>query len=45
LLDPVVETVALRSGFVIDPGHVALSGVCRDCSRHGPDQRGRTGAK
>jgi Fe2+ or Zn2+ uptake regulation protein len=35
LLDGVAEQVALRSGFRLDPGHVALSGVCRECMRHG----------
>lgn len=34
LLDGVAEQVALRSGFLLDPGHVALSGVCRACATH-----------
>jgi len=35
LLDTVAEQVVLRSGFVLDPGHVALSGTCRACATHG----------
>jgi len=35
LLDQVAEVMALRDGFLLDPGHVALSGTCRECTRHG----------
>ncbi|MCL2466208.1 MAG: transcriptional repressor [Micrococcales bacterium] len=34
-LDDVAEQLALRSGFLLDPGHVALSGTCRTCALHG----------
>jgi Fe2+ or Zn2+ uptake regulation protein len=33
LLDEVAATLARRHGFVLDAGHVALSGLCRDCAR------------
>ena len=35
LLNGVAEQLALRSGFLLDPGHVALSGTCRACAAHG----------
>jgi len=31
LLDDVASTLAIRHGFVLDAGHVALSGVCTNC--------------
>jgi Fe2+ or Zn2+ uptake regulation protein len=33
LLDEVTAMLARRHGFVLDAGHVALSGVCRQCDR------------
>ena len=33
LLDSVAEVMARRYGFVLDAGHVALSGMCRRCAR------------
>jgi Fe2+ or Zn2+ uptake regulation protein len=33
LLDDVAATVSRRYGFRLDAGHVALSGVCRQCTR------------
>jgi Fur family transcriptional regulator, ferric uptake regulator len=39
LPDDVLASAAARlradEGFVLDPGHVALSGHCRDCAGHG----------
>ena len=35
LLDALGPLVRERSGFVLDPAHVALSGTCRDCARSG----------
>jgi Fur family ferric uptake transcriptional regulator len=39
LPDDVLASAAARlradEGFVLDPGHVALSGHCRDCASHG----------
>ena len=32
LLDDVGARLAAESGFALDPAHVALSGVCRDCA-------------
>jgi Fe2+ or Zn2+ uptake regulation protein len=33
LLDDVAAALARRHGFVLDAGHVALSGICRRCAR------------
>jgi Fur family transcriptional regulator, ferric uptake regulator len=33
LLDEVAVTLARKYGFVLDAGHVALSGICRRCQR------------
>lgn len=44
LLDGVAEQVALRSGFLLDPGHVALSGTCRACATHSRPRRETEGA-
>jgi len=42
LLDGVLRRLARETGFELDPQHVALSGVCRDCRRRqGPGAGGR----
>jgi Fur family ferric uptake transcriptional regulator len=33
LLDEVADALARQYGFVLDAGHVALSGLCRDCAQ------------
>lgn len=33
VLDDVVRRLAVDAGFQVDVGHVALSGLCRDCGR------------
>lgn len=35
LLDGVAGTLRDHAGFVLDPEHVALSGLCRECSARG----------
>ena len=32
LLDEVAQVLASRDGFVLEPGHVALSGTCARCA-------------
>ncbi len=32
LLEPVVPAIAARTGFTLDPSHVALSGTCTACA-------------
>lgn len=36
LLEPIRRRLAQDSGFILDPRHVALSGLCRGC--HEPDE-------
>jgi Fur family transcriptional regulator, ferric uptake regulator len=37
LLDGVATRLAAEQGFVLDPGHVALSGTCAACAEGPPD--------
>lgn len=32
VLAPAAERLRADEGFILDPGHVALSGLCRDCA-------------
>lgn len=45
LLDGVGATLARRYAFVLDAGHVALSGLCRSCARPGAGRHGGTGGR
>jgi Fur family ferric uptake transcriptional regulator len=36
VFEPLTDSLARRYGFTLQPGHVALSGWCRDCASASP---------
>jgi len=40
-LEPVIAQIAQDHGFIVDPGHLALHGLCADCSQQTKPDRGK----